>query len=77
MRAGSTAGPPVPAIAAPSSCDASASRFIGGVPMKRATKVFAGDSYRSSGEPFCSMRPWFSRITRSAIDIASIWSWVT
>ena len=55
----------------------SASRFIGGVPMKRATNVFAGCSYSSTGAPFCSMRPPFSRTTRSAIDIASTWSCVT
>ena len=74
---GSTAGPSVPAITAPSGPASSGSRFIGGVPMKRATNVFAGVSYRSTGVPFCSMRPLFSRITRSAIDIASTWSCVT
>ena len=45
--------------------------------MKRATNTFAGRSYSSTGVPFCSMRPLFMRITRSAIDIASTWSCVT
>ncbi len=42
--AGSTAGPSVPAMTAPPAPAASGSRFIGGVPMKRATKVLAGRS---------------------------------
>ena len=44
QSAGATAGPSVPAITAPSAPASSGSRFIGGVPMKRATKVLAGVS---------------------------------
>ena len=42
--AGSSAGPPVPAMTAPPAPASSFSRFIGGVPMNRATNVFAGCS---------------------------------
>ena len=44
QSAGATAGPSVPAITAPPAPASSGSRFIGGVPMKRATNVFAGRS---------------------------------
>jgi hypothetical protein len=37
-----TGGPVVPAMTAPAAPCSSRSRFIGGVPMKRATKVFTG-----------------------------------
>jgi len=45
--------------------------------MNRATNTLAGDSYSSTGVPFCSTRPALSSTTRSAIDIASTWSCVT
>ena len=53
------------------------SRFIGGLPMKPATKVVAGRWYTSSGVPNCSMRPLFITIMRCASVIASTWSCVT
>ena len=53
------------------------SRFIAGVPMKRAAKVVAGSAYRARGDAFCSMRPWFSSTTWSAMLMASVWSCVT
>ena len=53
------------------------SMFIEGDPMKRATNVFAGRSYSSSGVPSCCSSPLFMTAMRSPIVIASIWSWVT
>ena len=53
------------------------SRFIAGVPMKRAAKVVAGRAYSARGAASCSMRPWFSSTTWSAMLIASAWSCVT
>jgi hypothetical protein len=67
----------VPASVAPPRPAANATTFIGGVPMKRATKVLAGDSYSSCGGASCSMRPSFSSTIWSAIVIASVWSCVT
>ena len=52
-------------------------RFIGGEPMKPATKVVAGFAYTSSGAPICSARPAFITIIRCASVIASTWSCVT
>ena len=51
--------------------------FICGMPMNCATKRLAGRSYRSSGEPTCSIEPSRSTTTRSASVIASTWSCVT
>ena len=48
----------LPAMTAPRAPRSSRSRFIGGVPMKRATKVLAR-AFRTGppASPFCSMRP--------------------
>ena len=46
-------------------------------PRKLATNVDRGFSYRSDGEPICSMIPAFITATVSAIVMASSWSWVT
>ena len=51
--------------------------FIAGEPMKRATNVFAGRSYSSSGVPSCCSSPLFMTAMRSPIVIASTWSCVT
>ena len=45
--------------------------------MKPATKRFTGRWYTSSGGPSCSIRPSRITATRSPIDKASAWSWVT
>ena len=45
--------------------------------MKRATKRDFGRSYTSWGLPICSMWPAFITTMRSAMVIASTWSWVT
>ncbi len=50
---------------------AAGSMFIGGEPMKPATKVFAGRAYTSSGGATCSMMPARITATRSASVIAS------
>ena len=47
------------------------------VALGRAIVAEAGRAYSSSGDPTCSMRPLRSSTTRSAIVIASVWSWVT
>ena len=41
---GNTIGPSVPSMTAPPGPGSSLSRFIGGVPMKRATNTYAGAS---------------------------------
>ena len=46
-------------------------------PMKSATNREAGRLYISSAVPICSTRPSFMIAMRSAIAIASPWSWVT
>ena len=48
-----------------------------GAPMNAATKRLAGRSYSSNGAAACSITPRFMTTTRSAIVIASTWSWVT
>src|SRR3989339_578718 len=53
------------------------SRFIGGEPRKPATKVSAGLSYTSWGDPTCRTFPPHITTIRSPRPIASIWSWVT
>jgi len=63
----------LPAIAPSCSC----TRFIAGVPMKRAAKVVAGWAYRARGVAHCSTRPWCSSTTWSAMLMASAWSCVT
>src|SRR5579875_373348 len=56
---------------------ASGKKFMAGVPMKPATKRFAGWSYNSCGAPICWIMPPFRTAMRSPIVIASTWSWVT
>ena len=73
----STGRPSEPTMTAPSGPSARSSRFIGGVPMKPAAKTLAGRSYSWSGAPACTTRPSRSRMTLSAMDMASLWSWVT
>jgi hypothetical protein len=51
--------------------------FIAGEPMKPATNRLAGRSYSSIGAPICETRPALSTTIRSAMVIASTWSWVT
>ena len=50
---------------------------MGGVPMNPAAKRVAGRAYSSAGAASCSTRPARSRMTWSAIAIASVWSCVT
>ncbi len=45
--------------------------------MNEATNKFSGRRYRSVGVLSCSILPLRITATRSAIVIASIWSWVT
>ncbi|SKW62256.1 Uncharacterised protein [Mycobacteroides abscessus subsp. abscessus] len=40
-------------------------------PRNDITKLLAGRSYKSSGEPTCSIRPLFSTAMRSATSSAS------
>ena len=47
------------------------------VPMKSATNAVRGRTYRPRGVSTCSTRPSRKTATRSAIDRASFWSWVT
>ncbi len=47
------------------------------VPTKRATKTVVGRMYRLRGVSTCSIRPLLNTATRSDIDKASLWSWVT
>ena len=58
-------------------CGQAAEAVLSVMPLKPATKTFAGRSYRSSGAPTCSIWPPCMTTIRSAIVIASIWSWVT
>ncbi|MNT47915.1 hypothetical protein D3C72_1846690 [compost metagenome] len=53
------------------------SRFIGGEPMKLATKVVAGLEYTSSGVANWSITPPFITMMRWASVMASTWSCVT
>ncbi len=46
-------------------------------PTKLITNWLAGRSYRSRGEPTCSIRPLSMTTMVSATSIASSWSWVT
>ena len=76
--AGSTTGPSVPAMTAPPGTALELQQ----VHRRRADEArderVGGPSRRDRRAcPFCSMRPPLSRITRSAIDIASTWSCVT
>ena len=48
-----------------------------GEPMKWPTKVWAGRSNRSTGEPTCTTLPSCMTTTWSAKVSASVWSWVT
>ena len=52
-------------------------RFIGGLPRKLATKIFAGRRYTSSGSPTCTTLPPFMMQMREPMVIASTWSCVT
>ncbi len=52
-------------------------KFIGGVPMKPATKRLTGARYNSIGRPTCCMRPSARTTMRSPSVIASTWSCVT
>ena len=65
------------AMAPFSAATLSTRRFIGGVPMKPATKRFSGRSYSRCGASTCWSSPWFITATRSPIVIASTWSCVT
>src|SRR3954469_25903260 len=77
MRMCSGRMPAVRPAAAPGWMACKGTRFIAGVPMKRAAKVLAGFAYSSAGVPACSILPARSRITWSAMLIASTWSCVT
>ena len=46
-------------------------------PTKVLTNSVADGRRRPAGDPNCSSRPWLSTATRSAMDSASSWSWVT
>ena len=48
-----------------------------GEPMKWPTKVWAGRSKRSTGEPTWTTSPSCMTTTWSAKVSASVWSWVT
>ncbi|MNI67515.1 hypothetical protein D3C73_1231510 [compost metagenome] len=61
----------------PLSCLARSPRITLEVPTNSATKVVAGFMYRLRGLSTCSMRPLLNTATRSDIDSASVWSWVT
>ena len=52
-------------------------RFIGGVPMKLATKTFERRVVELLRRSICCSTPMLMTATRSPIVIASIWSWVT
>ena len=47
------------------------------VPTKPATKRLLGKSYRPAAEPTCCRMPLSSTAMRSAVVMASSWSWVT
>ena len=51
--------------------------LIGGFPKNRATNKLFGERYNSCGVPYCWTHPWFIKIIRSEILIASSWSCVT
>ena len=51
--------------------------FIDGDPMKAATKMLSGSLNRVIGVSTCWSTPWLITATRSAIVMASTWSWVT
>ena len=70
--AGSTCAP---TRTRPSALDRPGRRFI--APTNSATNGVAGRSYSSAGAAHCSSRPARITPTRSAIDSASSWSWVT
>jgi hypothetical protein len=65
-----TAGPPS-LVKVPSNV------FIGGVPMNWATNRLPGASYTAWGVPTCCRRPSDMMAMRSAMVMASTWSWVT
>ena len=52
-------------------------RFIDGEPMKAATNRLSGSSNSTWGGSTCWSTPLLMTATRSAIVIASTWSWVT
>ena len=56
-------------------CSSPGIRFM--TPTNSATNAVAGSSYSSSGAAICSSLPCRMTPTRSAIDSASSWSWVT
>ena len=51
--------------------------FIGGSPMKEATKRSVGRSFSSSGVPSWRSTPASMTAMRSQRASASVWSWVT
>ena len=59
------------------SSTANSKRFIAGDPMKPATNALAGRLKQSFGEAHCCRIPSLRMAMRSAIVIASTWSWVT
>ena len=67
----------VPAKLAAPSRTSQGRMFIPGEPMKCPTKVCAGRSNRSTGEPICTTSPSCITTTWSAKVSASVWSWVT
>ena len=52
-------------------------KFMGGLPTKPATMMFAGLRYISRGVPHCCISPSDSTAILSDMLIASAWSWVT
>ena len=66
---------PSPGTSTPSSVRVPVNELLD--PMKSATKVLAGCWYRSTGVSTCWTRPSCITAMRSAIDMASSWSWVT
>ncbi len=52
-------------------------KFMAGEPMKPATKMLVGWSYKFWGESSCCSTPSFITAMRSAMVMASTWSCVT
>ena len=76
LAAAAAASAPLANTSRPPSTVASL-RFIGGEPMKPATKRVAGRLNTSSGVPTCSIWPSRMMTMRSDSVIASTWSCVT
>src|SRR5215203_4006317 len=52
-------------------------KFIAGLPIKPATNTLSGWSYMNCGVAICWTSPSLRTTMRSAIVMASVWSWVT